>query len=121
MEEIYWITRLDYVQGMLVAYLIITGIMIAIATITLCCDDGYSEDTSKTRKLLKMAITSFVIALSVLCFIPSTNEAMLIYGVGGTIDYIKSSDKAKQLPDKCIDALTRYVDSIEKENKDNNN
>ena len=51
---------------------------------------------------------------------PSTKEMYAIYGLGGTIDYIKSNDKAKQLPDKCVDALTRYVDSIEKENKDNN-
>ena len=49
---------------------------------------------------------------------------MVIYGLGGTIDYIKSNDKAKELPDKVVDALTRYVDHIEKEegeeNKDNN-
>lgn len=51
---------------------------------------------------------------------PTEKEMCAIYGIGGTIDYIKSNDKAKQLPDKCIDALTRYVDSIENENKDNN-
>ena len=37
--------------------------------------------------------------------IPMKNDALLIYGVGCTIDYIKSNDKAKQLPDKCIKAL----------------
>lgn len=117
MAEIYWITRLDYLQGIFIAFLILTGIVIVVATISFLVDD----ESPKARIVLKWAVPSFAIALSVLCFIPSTKEGMLIYGIGGTIDYIKSNDKAKQLPDKCVDALTRYVDSIEKENKDNNN
>ena len=92
--------------------------MIVIATVTLC-DDFFDDDATRAKRVLKWTVPSFAIALSVFCFIPSTKEAMLIYGIGGTLDYIKSNDKAKQLPDKCIDALTRYLDSIEKENKDN--
>lgn len=118
MAEIYWITRLDYVQASLFAFLILTGFVIVIVTVTLF-DDVFDDDETRAKRVLKWTVPSFAIALSVLCFIPSTKEAMLIYGVGGTIDYIKSNDKAKQLPDKCIDALTRYLDSIEKENKDN--
>lgn len=117
MAEIYWITRLDYVQASLFTFLILTGFVIVLATVTLYDD----SDETRAKRVLKWAVPIFAIDLSVLCFIPSTKEAMLIYGVGGTIDYIKSNDKAKQLPDKCIDALTRYVDSIEKENKDVNN
>ena len=50
-------------------------------------------------------------------FTPSKKEVLLIYGLGSTIDYVKSSDKAKELPDKAVEALTRYIDSIEKEEK----
>jgi hypothetical protein len=121
MAEIYWITRLDCVQGFFIAFLILTGFVIVMATITFLRDDAYDEETPKAKRVLKWAVPSFAIALLVLCFIPSTKEGILMYGLGSTIDYIKSNDKAKQLPDKCIDALTRYVDSIEKENKDNNN
>ena len=57
-------------------------------------------------------------------FIPTQTDIMAIYGLGGTIDYIKSNDKTKELPDKVVNALTRYIDHIEKEkgeeNKDNN-
>lgn len=120
MAEIYWITRLDYVQGVLFIFLVLTGIVITIATVCFF-DDVFANDETKARRVLKWTVPSFAIALLVLCFIPNTKETMLIYGIGGTLDYIKSNDKAKQLPDKCIDALTRYVDSIEKENKDSNN
>lgn len=42
-------------------------------------------------------------------------------GVGGTIDYIKSNEKIKQIPDKCFNALDAWVDSLtEKEHKDEN-
>ena len=119
MAEIYWITRLDYIQGCLIAFLILAGIMIIVAAICLC-DNTFADESPRARRVLKWTLPSFVITLAVLCFIPSTKDALLIYGVGGTIDCIKSNDKAKQLPDKCVDALTRYVDSIEKENKDNN-
>lgn len=116
MSEIYWITRFDYIQGCLIAFLILIGIAIVVATMYYLF--SYDDDAlSKVKKVLKWAVPSFAMVLLVLCFIPSTKEAMLIYGIGGTIDYIKSNDKAKQLPDKCIDALTRYVDSIKKENK----
>lgn len=56
-------------------------------------------------------------------FIPTKNEALLIYGVGGTIDYIKSNDTAKQLPDKCVKALDKWVENLTKEEnqKENDN
>jgi hypothetical protein len=42
---------------------------------------------------------------------------MMIYGVGGTIDYIKSNDTAKQLPDKVVSALDKYLDSLNEEDE----
>ena len=36
-------------------------------------------------------------------------------------DYIKNNDKAKKLPDKVVNALTRYIDHIEKEESKKNN
>lgn len=40
--------------------------------------------------------------------------------LGGTIDYIKSNDTAKQLPDKCVKALDKYFDNINKEEEKRN-
>ena len=38
------------------------------------------------------------------------NNVLVIYGIGGTIDYIKGNDTAKQLPDKCIEAIDKFLD-----------
>jgi hypothetical protein len=43
----------------------------------------------------------------------------MIWGVGGTIDYVKSNATAKQLPDKCIEALDKWVDSLNEEKTKN--
>lgn len=42
----------------------------------------------------------------------------MIYGVGGTIDYIKENPASKQLPDKCVKILDKWVDEqLQKEKK----
>jgi hypothetical protein len=37
---------------------------------------------------------------------------MLIFGIVPTIDYIQNNETAKQLPDKCINALDNWVESL---------
>ena len=61
-------------------------------------------------------ITLFIAAIGTV-FIPSNKQMLAIYGIGGTIDYIKSNDKAKELPDKVVDALTKYLETVG-ENRD---
>lgn len=42
----------------------------------------------------------------------------MIYGVGSTIDYIKENPTAKQLPDKCVKILDKWVDEqLQKEKR----
>ena len=64
-----------------------------------------------------------IVISSINFFIPTTNEALMIYGVGGTIDYIKSNGTAKQIPDKCVKALDKWVENLIKEenHKENDN
>jgi hypothetical protein len=121
MVELYWITRLGPITTCLD---VITALFIAIAIVGIpACFlarlDMYSEqrkefDATAIKNVKKfMPIVILIVLLRL--FIPTTKEALIIYGIGNTIEYIQSNDKAKELPDKVIDALTKYVDSIEKE------
>jgi hypothetical protein len=47
--------------------------------------------------------------------IPTQKEMLLIYGVGGAIDYVQSSDKAKELPDKAVEALSKYLEETKED------
>ena len=125
MVEIYWLQVIGNISSLCGIVLLFTIVALVILTIGYFTFEVYDEDDRAKQiaiiKWLRRSAIGIAISVVGLVFIPSNKELMAIYGIGGTIDYIKSNDKAKQLPDKCIDALTRYVDSIEKENEDNNN
>jgi hypothetical protein len=70
------------------------------------------------KRLLKIVIPIFTISLLIEIFIPTTKEALTIYGVGGTVDYLKANPTARKLPDKCINALDKWVDSFSTEKND---
>jgi hypothetical protein len=85
------------------------------------CDGDYDFEKKARKnceKAMKVSIISFIIGLLGVTFIPTTKEALLIYGVGGTIDYLKQNPTAKQLPDKCINALDKWIDDLGIERKD---
>lgn len=115
MSEIYWLTRLDAIQ----ALLIILSVLSIIAVII--CFIRWVDNDIKNGKAKHFVISVFVSIFLMIALVltPSTKDAIMIWGVGGTIDYIKSNDTAKQLPDKCIQALDKFVDEYMLNEEDN--
>ena len=123
MSEIYWITRFDALNTIFIITLVISSIISIVAIIGWLVNSDEEYDFEKRikktcEKVMRIAITPFIIGLIGVTFTPTTKEALLIYGVGGTIDYLKSNPTAKQLPDKCIKALDVWVDSWTLEQND---
>ena len=120
MNEIYWMTRLDSLKtllGFIIAFAVVLAIVgFAIMMATYSRDYESEKKAFKIGKRLTAIFGSIAITFGITnCFIPNTKEAYMIYGVGGTIDYVKSNETAKQLPDKCLQALDRYLtDEIKK-------
>ena len=116
MSEIYWITRL----GALYDLFAILASLAGFASILLCVMaimeryDAYTDaDHKRVKKLwrfFKMATATCMVSILLAIFIPSKKDMLLIYGVGGTIDYLKENPKAQKLPDKVIDCLDKYLD-----------
>ena len=135
MNEIYWITRLDVINVFLtliaVFSVIAAVVLFFIGIIKRSESDIFNKDSQtweqhiETSKMClyfaKRCTVVFCVSIFINIFTPTTNEALLIYGVGGTIDYIKSNDTAKQLPDKCVKALDKYLDNLTKEEKKKEN
>lgn len=124
MNEIYWITRFDSIYGVFVTFIIIgiIGIISFIVWYILSNADKDKEGVKRGKKGIILAGIPLLIGILGTIFIPTTKEALLIYGVGGTIDYIKSNDTAKKIPDKAIKALDKFLDEYNKDtNKNNNN
>lgn len=129
MNEIYWITRLEGIStffGLSALFSAAIAIIFFVIAINNKSDADIYDEGSKTWKQhiniykkcsywAKRCVIILIISSFINIFIPTTNEALLIYGVGGTIDYIKSNSTAKQLPDKCVKALDKYLDNLTKE------
>lgn len=121
MEEIYWLTRLDSINTFVFVSIVVsvcvflgTGLFCLIESSDSCCDE---ESVKKVLKYTKGSCVAFFLLMLVKIFIPTTQDALMIYGVGGIIDYVKSNKTVKQLPDKCIEALDKWVDSLNEEEK----
>lgn len=111
MSELYWLTRLEYIQNFLVIVMSVSAIALFITFIMWLMSDYVEE----AKSMLKWVISSFVtlvISSLIFVFVPTTKEAVLIWGVGSTIDYLQENETAKQLPDKCINALNDWVESL---------
>ena len=133
MSEIYWITRLDAICDFLTAIAVVSFLISAVTGIFAMFDRFEADDYEEGGKYyncymqkFKMLLSYFkrfifvtIIACLINFFIPTTNEALMIYGIGGTIDYIKSNETAKQLPDKCIKALDKWADNLNEEKQEN--
>ena len=122
MTEIYWLQVIGNIGELCVVALIVTIIALIVLTIVYCAFEVYDDDDrAKQAAIIKWLRRSAVgIAISVVgvVFIPGDKELMAIYGIGGTIEYIKSNDKAKELPDKVVDALTKYLETLNEKKKD---
>lgn len=122
MNEFYWLTRLDGIRVVMTVMLIVSAV-VSVVCVVVYIVEGLEEDeeymSNILGKFLKIFIPMFLLSAVARVFIPSTNEALMIWGVGGTIDYIKGNEKIKQIPDKCIDALDMWVNRLtEKEKED---
>lgn len=122
MSEIYWIIVLGKIAETCNAVLLISILFVAVVTIVYLANndsDYYEERETKLRaaNLLKVFIAAFVVSLIGRTFTPTTNELFAIYGIGGTIDYLQENKTAKQIPDKCLQAVDKFLDNYnDKEN-----
>ena len=123
MAEIYWLTRLAGIETL--AFLLLVGSVVVVIVAAIwyanTSEDYMEEERDALMKLIKKWKSTWVCLLlfGILgtIFIPTQREILLIYGLGSTIDYIKSNDKAKKLPDKAVDALTKYLETLNEEKK----
>ena len=128
MAELYLLSRLGVIHNIAIAIFMILFVAMLISFIMSCVTDDWTGEpifsVDKQINLKKLALKllkASIIFLILIVVTPTTKEAYTIYGVGGTLDYLQSNEKAKQLPDKCIEALDLWVENLKSEESDNNN
>ena len=120
---IYWMTVIGNLSTVLtLVWIVALVIVLVMLFVLLISGDDVIEDKNDALtffKWLKRFVVCGVIAVMASIFIPTTKELLYIYGIGGTIDYIRVNDTAKKLPDKYIKVLDRFADKyIDEPKKD---
>lgn len=128
MFEIYLLTRLDAINdifnwmlGISCAAIVVWAFMAVVTAEEFFMDTDTIKYTHKMiyRYFKKIIFPIFIVGLLGSTFCPTKTDALLIYGVGGSIDYLRNNPVAKKLPDKCIDALDKWIEELSKEDSKN--
>lgn len=116
MSTIYWIEMLDGI------FYFIVSIYAAlfIGSLVLFISAGPDGDPKLFRYSRICLFTGITLALTSI-FIPTTSQAYRIWGIGGTIEYLKNNKDAKQLPDRTLKILNKWADSYLEEDSTNIN
>jgi hypothetical protein len=126
MDNLYLITRLDDIRGAFVALVVLAGIASVIFMIAYFSNKGQLEGRTEEdintyhkgnvywcrigKKGTIWSLITFFVSMIVLCVIPTTKQGLLLYGVNETIEFCEKHPETKQIPDKCIKALNKYLD-----------
>lgn len=119
MKELYFLTILDGVNSFLSAA---TGIGLAIGIIAIVAYGLIhliEERNIPAMKNWGIVLLSLGASFGLInVFIPTTEQAAMIYGVGTVVDYVQNNEDIQKLPDKCAQALDMWVDKcIEEQQK----
>ena len=119
MLELYLLTRIGILSNLFGVIAFVSGIAsIVFYLISITKDDWSGKNCfnewqqSMLKRFSKKLFYTFCVSIFLNTLLPSQEEMYAIYGVGGVIDYVQSNEQAKKLPDKCINALDKWVESI---------
>lgn len=120
MDTLYWITRLDCINTLMIVLFTIAACVFVGGVISYwIAIDEY--DIDKVKPFIKKSLIAMGVVIPLWIFTPTTKQALVIYGVGSVIEYAAQSDKVKELPDKAVEALSAYLDSINEEKEEETN
>ena len=116
---VYLILTLDAVTIAATVFAVFAGIGWFVTFIMSCVATAqqnssypdFDEDDKKVIDKIKNGCLSiFIPCLFIALFIPSSKQLAIIYTAGNTIEYVQGNEKIKELPDKAIQCLDKFVD-----------
>lgn len=118
MSELYWLGVLGNLGDLGGAIAVLSFLVfIALGFCFFLSSENDLEPSPFIKKVFKGSIFAIVLGVVMEIFIPSQKNLLIIYGEGGTIDYLKENKDANKIPDKCVKELDKYLDDALKEDK----
>ena len=117
MWSIYLITILDNLEFISIIFTILGFFGVSILTIVTIDDENVAGNI-QIIKLRKLSIIFISIFAPIALFVPDSKQAATILAVDTTIEYVQNNEKIKELPDKAVLCLDKFIDEYLKENTD---
>lgn len=119
MWQLYLIEQLNNLQNLFIVMVILFSIVCIIFWVFAITDSYVDDDEKKLmikygRRYLYFTILSALL----LAITPSTSSAYRIFAIGTTLEYLKSNDTAKQIPDKMLKIVDKYLDEFSEDKKE---
>ena len=125
-STIYWITRLDSIQALLITVIVFFALPLLFAGIAYASvhgvydkdDEEYINANKRFDLAKKWAIRVVIPAALILTFLPSKNEMILIYAGGKAYEYVQSDTSLQKLPYQTTEYLKlvfqKEIDELKK-------
>lgn len=126
---IYALLMLDGIKFILILTALLSGGIWLVGFILSMVGDaesgkGYNDFTENQKKVHKKlrngAIKIFIPALLLACFVPNSKQTAIIFTISNTIEYVQGNEKLKELPDKAVACLDKFVSEYLSEDSVNN-
>ena len=73
------------------------------------CSDWTEKGVALTKRIRNIMLKVFIPFLTLGTFLPTSKQAAIIFSVGQTIEYVKGNEKLKELPDKAVMCLDKFI------------
>lgn len=126
---VYALMMLDSFEFMMTLFAVLSGaawvVFMIVHWIGACDLDSsypaFKEVTVKMfRKAKNVSLVIFIPTMLLASFVPNSKQAAIIYSVGSTIEYVQGNDKIKELPDKAVECLDKFISEYLKEDTHTN-
>jgi len=120
-SKIYWLTRLDSIQNLLVTITVLCVIVLFVYWLIYLLNSDYEgeEWTAEYRTnhsfKSRLSIWLGLGSLLLLTLLPSKNEAILIIAGGKTMDFIEKDKSINKIPSQTTAIISKYLDETLKE------
>ncbi len=124
---IYSLMLLDSIETLASWIAVISGtclIVFMILFIAYKCGEGdpypdFSENSGNIFKKGKnIALSIFIPFFMIALFVPNSKQAAIIYTAGSTIEYVQGNERIKELPDKAVQCLDKFISDYLNEDED---
>lgn len=104
---IYWITRLDILQGMCTVGAATSGLLLVALSVILLCDEERKKSFQEGLRYWKVTFGMFIPFLLLAVFTPNSKVAAAMY----VVPAIANNQKVQEMPQNLLDLSNAWIKS----------